>query len=82
MEALICGVVGFLCHPMNPEIGMDKATVRLIQVWALLDKGDKQARKLEMLTREAEVVVHQEEGGEARMEWTDGKGLVLGGVRG
>ena len=34
-----------------------------------------------MLAREVEEVVHQEEGGEARMEWKDWRGGVLSGVR-
>lgn len=42
--------------------------MRLIQGWALLDKGDSSLRKLKMLAREVEEVVHQEEGGEARLE--------------
>lgn len=50
--------------------------MRLIQGWALLDKGDQEARELEMQTREVEVVVHQE-GGEARMEWTYWRGRAL-----
>lgn len=43
----------------------------------MLDKGDKKARKLEMLTRELEILVRQEEGGETRIAWADGRNGVL-----
>lgn len=45
---IICVVVGFFHHFIRPEIGMEKVLVRLIQGWALLDKGDKKASKLKM----------------------------------
>ncbi|MBA7526889.1 hypothetical protein ES705_19060 [subsurface metagenome] len=51
--------------------------MRLIQVLALLDKGDKKARKLEMLTRELEILVHQEERGETRIAWADERNGIL-----
>lgn len=41
----------------------------------------QKAVKLEILTREVEVLVYQEEGGEARIEWADERGGVLSVVR-